>query len=303
MSTAVLTAARHRAERTRTRRRHGVLRTVLHHVLRGVVLLALLAVLAALVVVPRVLGWAPLTVLTGSMEPTVPTGSQVVVAPVDDVAALEVGDVITVMPFPDDLTLVTHRVVARTDTADGPSFVTQGDANDVADAWEVTETQIRGEVRYWLPVAGHVATALSGHTKALGLVLIALALLGYAGAQLVAVARERRAAGTAPVVDRSRLDRLGAEVGEDAARGMVDRFVDLLPGRVARLKEAATSGGAPELRDASLSLGNPAAMLGADRLAEVAATLRAADTVLARQVLTELDELAEATERELAAGR
>lgn len=300
------TAARHRAERTRTRRRHGVLRTVLHHVLRGVVLLALLAllaVLAALVVVPRVLGWAPLTVLTGSMEPTVPTGSQVVVAPVDDVAALEVGDVITVMPFPDDLTLVTHRVVARTDTADGPSFVTQGDANDVADAWEVTETQIRGEVRYWLPVAGYVATALSGHTKAMGLVLIALALLGYAGAQLVAVAREHRAAGTAPVVDRSRLDRLGAEVGEDAARGMVDRFVDLLPGRVARLKEAATSGGAPEVRDASLSLGNPAAMLGADRLAEVAATLRAADTVLARQALTELDELAEATERELAAGR
>src|SRR5690606_9993103 len=164
VSTAVLTAARHRSERAWTGRRPGVLRTVLLHVLPGVVLLALLA---ALVLVPRVLGWAPLTVLTGSMEPTIPTGSQVVVAPVDDVAALEVGDVITVMPFPDDPTLVTHRVVARTDTADGPSFVTQGDANDVADAWEVTETQIRGEVRYWLPVAGYVATALSGHTKAL----------------------------------------------------------------------------------------------------------------------------------------
>ncbi len=224
-----------------------------------------------------------------------------VIAPVTDVDALEVGDVVTVMPFPDDSTLVTHRIVERADTADGPSFVTQGDANDVVDAWDVTETQIRGEVRYWVPLAGYVATALSGHTKAVGTMIIALALFGYAGVQLVAAARERRAERAQPVVDRARIAQLEEEVGHDAALGMVDRFVDLLPTRVARLRDAVASGEAPEVRDASLSLGGPASMLGADRLAEIAATCRAADVVLARQALAELEQLAAATERELVA--
>lgn len=180
--------ARHRAEPTRG----SWVRMLLTRALPGVVLLVLLAVLAALVVVPRLLGWAPLTVLSGSMEPTIPTGSQVVVSAVDDVQELQVGDVITVMPYPNDATLVTHRIVERADTTDGPVFTTQGDANDVVDPWEVTETQIRGEVRYWVPGAGYVATVLSGHTKALGTLVIAVTLFGYAGMQVVSAVRERR---------------------------------------------------------------------------------------------------------------
>lgn len=289
--------------RPRQAARPGVVRTLLARVLPGVLLIAMIALLGVLVVVPRLLGWAPLTVLSGSMEPTVPTGSQVVIAPAD-VDTLEVGDVVTVMPYPDDATLVTHRIVERTEGPDGPSFTTQGDANDVVDPWQVTETQIRGEVQYWIPWAGYVATALSGHTKALGTVVIAVSLLGYAGLQAVRALRERRAElAVGPVVDRERLSRLEEEVGHAAAVGMVDRFVDLLPTRVARLHEAVTAGEGAELRDAALSLGGTASMLGADRLAEVAATCRAADVAMAREVLAELDRLAEATERELVAGR
>jgi len=187
VSNAVLTA-RHR-DAPRPRR---LIPTLLARLVPAVVLAALLVVLTLLVVVPRLLGWAPLTVLTGSMEPAIPTGSQVVVAPVRDVSTLEVGDVVTVMPYPDDPTLVTHRIVARSDSAVGPTFVTQGDANDAVDGWEVSETQIRGEVRYWVPLAGYAATALTGHTKALGLLVVALALFGYAAAQVGAVARERQ---------------------------------------------------------------------------------------------------------------
>lgn len=96
------------------------------------------------------------------------------------------------MPYPENPTLVTHRIVERTETANGPSFVTQGDANDVVDPWEVTERQIRGEVRYWVPGAGYVATVLSGHTKALGTLVLAVSLLGYAALQLVTALRGRR---------------------------------------------------------------------------------------------------------------
>lgn len=302
-ATATLTPARHRVEPAA--RRPGIVHALVTRVLPGVLLVALLALLAALILVPRLLGWAPLTVLSGSMEPTIPTGSQIVISPVADVESLAVGDVITVMPYPDDPTLVTHRIVERAETPAGPSFRTQGDANDVVDPWEVTETQVRGEVRYWVPAAGYVATALSGHTKAIGTAVIAAALFCYAALQVVRAGRERRAEDVVvgPVVDRERLTRLEDEVGHEAAVGMVERFVDMLPTRVARLHEAVAAGEVPELRDASLSLGGTASMLGADRLAEVAATCRAADAAMAREVLAELDRLADATERELVAAQ
>lgn len=160
-------------------------------------ILGLLAALAlAIVVVPRVMGWVPLTILTGSMEPTIPTGSQVVVEPVEgdaDAQQLQIGDVVTFMPYPDDPTLVTHRIVSRSIGTDGSvSFTTQGDANGAADPWELTATQLRGEVRYHVPYAGHVATMLDGNQKSAGIVVVAALLFGYAALQLVTAARDAR---------------------------------------------------------------------------------------------------------------
>ncbi|MGC5614955.1 signal peptidase I [Georgenia sp. Z1491] len=176
--------------------------------LAGLALVAILALLGALVVVPRIMGWVPLTILTGSMEPTIPTGSQVVVEEVDgeaDARELEVGDVITVMPYPNDPTLVTHRIVERHDSSNGVGFVTQGDANGAVDAWDVTATQIRGEVRYHVPYAGYVATALDGGQKAAGAIVAAAALLTYAAVQVLGAVRGARrhggAAGEDPALD------------------------------------------------------------------------------------------------------
>lgn len=159
--------------------------------------LGLLAALAlAIVVVPRVMGWVPLTILSGSMEPTIPTGSQVVVEPVEgdeDAQTLQIGDVVTFMPYPDDPTLVTHRIVSRSVGTDGSvSFTTQGDANGAADPWELTATQLRGEVRYHVPYAGHVATLLDGNQKSTGIVAVAAILFGYAALQLVTAIRDAR---------------------------------------------------------------------------------------------------------------
>lgn len=164
---------------------------------RRVLLALLLAVvtglLLALVVVPLVMGWVPLTVLSGSMEPTIPTGSQVVVQPVEtleEAAQLTTGDVITFMPHPDDPTLVTHRVVGVALGADGePSFTTQGDNNSAPDEESVTAVQLRGVVQYHVPYAGYLATALDFDQKRMGVVLAAVALLGYALWQLVGALR------------------------------------------------------------------------------------------------------------------
>jgi signal peptidase len=171
-----------------------VLRKTLHPLL-VLALAAVAALLLAVVVLPLALGWVPLTVLSGSMEPTVPTGSQVVVAPLegeDDAAGLSTGDVVTFMPRPDDPTLVTHRIVGVAVDGEGRrSFTTQGDANAAPDAEPVTATQLRGLVKYHVPWAGYAATLLDAEQKRGGIVLVAAALFGYALWQLVGAVRDR----------------------------------------------------------------------------------------------------------------
>jgi signal peptidase I len=75
-----------------------------------------------------------LTVVSGSMQPTLPLGSLVVVLP-RDADAVRVGDVITFRPPGDDTRTVTHRVVDVEGSGDDLRVHTRGDANPVADPW------------------------------------------------------------------------------------------------------------------------------------------------------------------------
>lgn len=166
------------------------------HVMLLALLAAVSALLLAVVLVPLVLGWIPLTVVSGSMEPTVPVGSQVVVEPLEgpeDAGRLAIGDVVTFMPRPDDATLVTHRIVGTASDSTGElSFTTQGDANGSPDEGEITHVQLRGLVKYHVPYAGYAAALLDPAQKRTGVVLAAAALLGYMLWQVVGVARDRR---------------------------------------------------------------------------------------------------------------
>ncbi|SFJ80597.1 signal peptidase I [Cellulomonas sp. KH9] len=141
-------------------------------------LLAVLAAVVALAVVPRLLGGAALTVLTGSMVPTYQPGDVVVVRGVEDAAAeVEVGDVVTFQPVSDDPALVTHRVVGKSLTSDGTAFVTRGDAN-TADDDPLLPEQIKGIAVYHVPFVGHVSLWLGGHRGTL-VVAVAGALITY----------------------------------------------------------------------------------------------------------------------------
>src|SRR5919199_5690262 len=75
-----------------------------------------------------------LTVVSGSMQPTLPLGSLVLVVP-RDADAVRIGDVITFSPPGDDTRTVTHRVVDVRGTGDDVVVHTRGDANPVADPW------------------------------------------------------------------------------------------------------------------------------------------------------------------------
>lgn len=157
------------------------------------ILLGLVAVLTVGIVVPRVGGATPYTVLTGSMAPTYAPGTLVVVRPVD-VADVAVGDVITYQLRSGDPTVVTHRVVG-VGSALGTgerSLRTQGDANAVADPEPVREVQVRGEVWYAIPHLGRLSNLLSGSTRDTLTVLVAAGLAVYAAAMFTSASLERR---------------------------------------------------------------------------------------------------------------
>ena len=147
-------------------------------------LLVVLAVAVALTVVPRLLGGAALTVLTGSMVPTYEPGDVVVVRGVEDAAQeVQVGDVVTFQPVSDDPALVTHRVVEKVFSTRGTTFVTRGDANGADDDPLVPE-QIKGVAVYHVPWVGHLSLWVGGHRGTVVGAAAAL-LLGYAAVMLV----------------------------------------------------------------------------------------------------------------------
>jgi len=144
-------------------------------------LLALLGLVAALViVVPAVSGATPMTILTGSMQPTYPPGTLIIVQPLAP-EEIAIGDPITYQIESGKPEVVTHRVIAISTTSNGLTFTTQGDNNAVADAKPVLPVQIRGKVWYSVPYIGYVNTVVNGDSRSWIVPLIAVTLFAYAG--------------------------------------------------------------------------------------------------------------------------
>ncbi|HLS25636.1 MAG TPA: signal peptidase I [Beutenbergiaceae bacterium] len=148
----------------------------------GVMTLLLIAALLlalAVAVIPRLMGGAGLTVLSGSMEPTYSAGDMVVAVPQE---TYRIGDVVTFQPTSGDPTLITHRIVGVRAGSEGTEYITRGDANGADDPPIVAE-QVMGRVLYHVPAVGHLAAAVGSHRHTL-VVVIAAGLIGY-GAYLV----------------------------------------------------------------------------------------------------------------------
>lgn len=156
--------------------------------------IVIVAALTATVLVPRVSGATPYTVLTSSMEPGMPAGTLVVVKPVDP-DQLGVGTVITYQLESGEESVVTHRVVAVENAINGEqTFVTQGDANDVVDPEPVRPVQIRGQRWYSVPYLGHVNKVLTGSQRQLAVYVVGSLLLAYAAFMFTSSMRDRRRA-------------------------------------------------------------------------------------------------------------
>lgn len=119
------------------------------------VLVLLMVLLAALLAGPRLVGLHIFAVLSGSMEPEIPTGSAIYVKIVKP-ETLEPGDVITYLLSAD--TVSTHRITRIETGEDGTlRFATKGDANDIEDATLVHSANVIGTPVFTIPRLGFLA--------------------------------------------------------------------------------------------------------------------------------------------------
>lgn len=144
------------------------------------------------VVVPRLGGATPYSVLTDSMRPDLPPGTLVVMRPTP-AEELAVGDVITYQLDSGEQAVATHRIVAIGIGDDGERiFQTRGDANDTPDAAWVRPVQVKGELWYAVPFLGYAHRLLTAPQRQWGIYAAAGAFFGFAALMFIGAARTRR---------------------------------------------------------------------------------------------------------------
>lgn len=155
----------------------------------GILVLLALAASCLPLTVPRFFGYHIYSVVSGSMEPAIPTGSLVYIreAAPEEIAA---GDVIAFYGAADSASIVTHRVVENRVVMG--EFCTKGDANQTPDMNPVPYARLTGKVERSIPKAGAAAEVL---TSARGKVLAGCAVLAAVLLQCAGALIESRAAG------------------------------------------------------------------------------------------------------------
>ncbi len=99
-----------------------------------------------------ILNFAPLKVLSGSMEPKIKVGDIVLVKKVDP-SIIKEGDIITYKI--NNSTYVTHRVIEVFNNANNLYFKTKGDANNTMDKEAVAADSLVGKVFLRIPKLGY----------------------------------------------------------------------------------------------------------------------------------------------------
>jgi len=116
------------------------------------IIIAAIALLLVVSIFPITGNFKVLTVLSGSMEPAIHTGSIVVVKPAKD---YKINDIVTFGPNTRTKTPTTHRIFDIRVENGNPIYITKGDANDGPDAKEIQPREIIGKVLFSVPYAGY----------------------------------------------------------------------------------------------------------------------------------------------------
>ena len=132
-----------------------------------------LALVMAAATLPSVLGYVPMVVLSGSMEPTLKVGDVAIARRVDP-TTIHLGDVAT---YTANNSMITHRVVGIELQASGPEFHFKGDNNPTGDPQSIAASRVVGRVYYRIPWMGYFIIFAS--TMMGKLVLILIPFIGF----------------------------------------------------------------------------------------------------------------------------
>lgn len=146
--------------------------------------MVLLISVAAVVVIskasggePQIFGYQLKSVLSGSMEPGIQTGSIIAVKLAEDKTNFKVDDVIT---FMEEDILITHRITEVTKSADSVLYRTKGDNNKAEDMNPVLSDNVVAEYTgFTVPYVGYFVNFSQSKNGALLLLIPGFLLLIY----------------------------------------------------------------------------------------------------------------------------
>ena len=137
----------------------------------SVLLCSIVIVKSALGMDKSVLGFRVFYLVSGSMEPTIPTGAAVLVHKSDD---YQIDDVITFVSA--DASIYgyanTHRIIGEMEENGQKAYITKGDANPVADETIVPQDAIYGKVVWHTGRMHWLGTFIGMLTTPLGFITI-----------------------------------------------------------------------------------------------------------------------------------
>lgn len=124
-------------------------------IIKGIinVLTTLIICVGSLFIILYIFGIVPYVVLSGSMEPTIGTGSVCFINKNANIENIKEKDIIAFKLR--DGTLVTHRAIK----VDDSEIITKGDNNKDADSNVVNKENFVGKNLFWIPKVGYVVKA------------------------------------------------------------------------------------------------------------------------------------------------
>lgn len=123
---------------------------------------------------PTIMGYQPLSILSGSMRPVLESGDMIFIHSVSS-EKIKAGDIITY--WTNNETLITHRVEKIIDENGMLKYRTKGDANQAEDKVWISEDMILGKMVFNIPKGGYVSQFVRSKVGMILLIFLPISII------------------------------------------------------------------------------------------------------------------------------
>ena len=142
-------------------------------ILSAIIFIALLLIISVFPITGNI---KTMSVLSGSMEPAIHTGSVIVVKPVSN---YKIGDVISFGKNTKTDIPTTHRIVEVRAQEGQMIYKTKGDANNSEDTSEVLQKDVIGKVYFSIPYLGYIIDFVKKPVGLMVVIIIPAVIIVY----------------------------------------------------------------------------------------------------------------------------